>query len=267
MYNGMKVFDAHCHIYPETIAQKAVEGIGGFYGAELYGRGTLADLLEKGAQSGIDRFLVHSVATKDSQVRSINEFIAEEVSREPERIIGFGTLYPFGGHIEEDYEHLRALGLHGIKLHPDCQRCEADAPGYRKIYEMCERDGFPVLIHTGDSRYDFSNPDRMERVLRDYPGLRIIGAHFGGWSVWKEAAEKLCKYENFYVDSCSTTAYLSGDEVLGLIETYGAKRVLFGTDYPMWAANSELKTLSGLGLSENELSDIFYGNAARFLGL
>lgn len=59
----MKVFDAHCHIYPTKIAQKAAAATAAFYDnlGETYD-GTVHTLFVQGA--GIDRFLVQSVATK-----------------------------------------------------------------------------------------------------------------------------------------------------------------------------------------------------------
>ena len=59
----MKVFDAHCHIYPAKIAQKAAATTAAFYDnlGKTYD-GTVQTLFAKSA--GIDRFLVQSVATR-----------------------------------------------------------------------------------------------------------------------------------------------------------------------------------------------------------
>ena len=266
MFGGFRIFDAHCHIYPEKIAERAVEGIDSFYGVLAHGRGTVADLIEKGDKAGVDRFLVHSVATNGHQVRSINEFIAGEVEKLPDRLTGFGTLYPGSETVEEDYEHLRSLGLKGVKLHPDFQRSAVDGAECRRIFDLCERDGFPVLVHLGDIRKDYSNPDRASRVLEDYPSLKIIGAHLGGWSVWKDAADRLSQFENLYVDCCSSTAYLSDSEFCRCVEKFGASRVIFGTDYPLWRSETEIKALLRAGFTDSELGDIFYNNIVRFLG-
>ena len=76
-----RLFDAHCHIYPESIAQKAVEGIDRFYDHLPFRPydGTTGTLLRIGREAGISHFLVHSVATSPRQVSSINRFIASEV--------------------------------------------------------------------------------------------------------------------------------------------------------------------------------------------
>ena len=78
MYKGFEVIDAHFHLYPEKIAAKAVEGIGGFYGITMNEKGMAEDMLERGKSAGIDRHLIFSVATTPAQVKSINEFIARE---------------------------------------------------------------------------------------------------------------------------------------------------------------------------------------------
>ena len=189
-----KIFDAHCHIYPEKIAEKASKNTGAFYGLEAAGNGTASDLIRLENQASVCGMLVHSVATKPEQVRSINRFLSETVQQHSDRMIGFGTMHPESTDLKGDFELLLESGLSGVKMHPDIQGFAVDSCPMRKIWELCLNAGIPVLIHTGDSRYHFSNPDQVVPVLRDYPDLRVIGAHFGGWSVWREAMEKLCGF-------------------------------------------------------------------------
>ena len=74
-----KIVNAHCHIYPEKIVDRAVAGTDNFYGVKSSCRGTVANLMEEGLTAGIDHFIVQSVATTPKQGKSINYFIAEEV--------------------------------------------------------------------------------------------------------------------------------------------------------------------------------------------
>ena len=69
------VADAHAHIYPGKIAEKATGSVGDFYHIPMQNVGLPHVLAQRGAEAGIDRFLVCSVATKVEQVRSINQFI------------------------------------------------------------------------------------------------------------------------------------------------------------------------------------------------
>lgn len=263
MRNGFHIIDSHCHIYPEKIAAKAILGTDNFYGVCSTEHGMGKELIEKSEQYGIDRFVVQSVATTAKQVGSINEFIANEVEQSGGRFIGLGTLYPDSPDIKGDYLHLKELGLHGVKLHPDIQNFRVDDPRCHKIYELCEADDTPILMHTGDSRYDNSNPNRLCPILEHYKGLRIIGAHLGGYSIWDEAREKLTQHQNLWVDCSSSFPFISKQKAREIILAYGAERVLFGTDYPMWPPSRELDTLFSLGLSDDELKLILSENAMR----
>lgn len=265
MYKGFKVIDAHCHIYPEKIAAKAVEGIGGFYDIKMGEKGIVSDLFEKGERAGIDQFIVFSVATKPAQVQSINEFIAGEVARAGGKLVGLGTVHPDSADMRGDIEHLKALGLKGVKIHPDFQKTKLDDYRFLKLYELCAAADLPVLAHTGDKRYDFSNPNRMRPLLEAFPDVTFIGAHFGGWSIWEQAYESLAGFENFYVDCSSSFYALPREKSERLIAAYGEDKVLFGTDYPMWNADRELEYFFSLELSDSAREKILHQNAEKIL--
>ncbi len=86
-----KIIDIHAHIYPEKIAKKAVESIGSFYGISMVGgNGTSENLIASGGKIGVEKYVVHSTATKPEQVESINNFICGECKLHGE-FIGFAT--------------------------------------------------------------------------------------------------------------------------------------------------------------------------------
>lgn len=266
MIRNMTVIDSHCHIYPEKIAARAAAGTDAFYGTTAECSGTTAGLRQINADGIIDRFLVHSVATTPLQVRSINDFIAAEV-RADSRLFGFGTLHPESSDIEGDFHHLLELGLQGVKIHPDIQRFKLDDYRCLKMYELCEKNNVPILIHTGDYRYDFSNPNRMRPILDIYENLTVIGAHMGGWSVWEEAYEQLSSAPNFYVDCSSTFRFWEPEKAKDLILRWGADRVLFGSDYPMWNPLTELEILLSFDLGDDAYRLILGGNAQKIFGI
>ena len=260
------VIDAHCHIYPEKIASRAAKNTGDFYGEIPYADGTVDAMLSEGLAAGIDHFVVQSVATTPHQVKSINEFIAVSVAQSDGRMTGLGTLHPDSEDQTADVQHLKELGLHGVKLHPDIQNFKVDDERCMRIYEICQRENLPLLVHTGDHRYDNSNPDRVLDVLKAFSNLIMVGAHFGGWSVWEEATQKLAHCPNLYVDCSSTMMYRDTETVEKMIKAYGADRVLFGTDYPLWSSAEELSSFGKLNLSEEEKRLILSENARKIYG-
>ena len=257
-----RIIDSHCHIYPDKIAQKASDATGHFYDLPASLDGKISTLLEHGERAGIEHFVVQSVATTPHQVSSINNFIAQAVAESDGRFTGLGTLHPDSEDMAADVNEIISLGLKGVKLHPDIQRVQLDDPRMHKMYELCE-GRLPMLIHTGDNRYDNSNPNRLMPILDKYPNLTVIGAHFGGWSIWEEATQKLYGYKNFLVDCSSSLYAISPEKAKELIFAYGVDRVLFGTDYPLWTPEQEIERFMQIDLTDDQREDILYNNAAK----
>jgi predicted TIM-barrel fold metal-dependent hydrolase len=261
------IIDSHVHIYPDKIALKAAAGVGDFYNIPMRHDGTVKKLLELGEAAGIDRYLVHSVATKPEQVVSINNFISESVKTSNGKFIGFATLHPdfTEEETEAEIDRVIKLGLLGIKLHPDFQHFKINGKRGMKLFERMEGK-LPVLVHTGDYRYNYSNPDMVIDVLDAFPNLEFIGAHFGGWSIWDEAERKLLD-KKLWVDCSSSTYSMSDERTFELIRAWGAERVLFGSDYPMWSPADELAVIKRLPFTDSEKEMILHGNIEKLLKL
>ena len=260
------IIDCHCHIYPDKIALKAAKSTGTFYNMDMNYDGKLSTLKHLDAVGGISHSVVFSVATTPKQVQSINEYIASVVEQSGGKMTGLGTLHPESADIPGDIRHLKELGLKGVKLHPDIQRFKLDDYRCLKIYELCEGE-LPVLIHAGDSRYDYSNPNRLKPILEIFTGLRVIAAHFGGWSIWEKACNELYAYSNLTVDCSSSFPWLDKETSKRIIRKYTADKVLFGTDYPMWDPKSEVEYFLSLGLSDEENKKILFQNAQKLFDI
>lgn len=261
-----RIIDSHCHVYPDKIAQKASDATATFYELPPSLDGRISTLLEHGERAGIEHFIVQSVATTPKQVSSINNFIARAVAESGGRFTGLGTLHPDSEDMKADVDEIIALGLKGVKLHPDIQKVKLDDPRMHKMYELCE-GRLPMLLHTGDCRYDNSNPNRLIPILEKYPNLTVIGAHFGGWSIWEEATKQLYTYKNFLVDCSSSLYAISKEKAKELILAYGTDRVLFGTDYPLWTPEEEIDRFMSLDLTDEQREDILYNNTAKLFNI
>lgn len=259
-----QIFDSHAHIYPHKIAQKAAQSIGEFYQISIERDGSVETLLQNGTAAGISHFLVHSVATFPRQVISINDFISEQCKLHPDCFVGFGTIHPGFDQPCEEIERCISLGLHGIKIHPDTQMFNMDDERMFPIYQMLSDKHMPILIHCGDYRYTYSHPARLAHVLDLYPKLKVIAAHFGGWSLWDLAKEYILD-KKCYMDTSSSLPFLGRVRGRELIEAYGVDRMLFGVDFPMWDHKEELKRFLDLGFSDTENEIMMWKNAWRVL--
>lgn len=260
----MALVDAHVHIYPDKIAERAVQSVSDFYGIPMRKGGQVSRLLASMAESGVTNCIVYSVANKPSQVESINDFIAQTCAEHPE-LVGFMTLHQDYPDPVVEIERSLSMGLKGIKLHPDSQQVDLDDERLLPIYEIAEAKRIPMVIHCGDYRYDFSHPRRMKHVLELFPKLVVDAAHFGGWSLFDYAFEIL-EHENCFVDTSSAQFFLGPRRTRELCEAYGTDRILFGSDFPMWSPKAELDEFSSLGFSAADFEAMTWRNAERFLG-
>lgn len=255
-----KIIDAHAHVFPDKIASKATDAIGDFYNIKMSNKaGTPELLLNEGKAAGISEFVVHSTATTVHQVKSINKYIVSEIETHPE-FIGFMTLHPDMDEreIKDEIDYAIANGIKGIKLHPDFQHFAIDEPKAEKIYRAAE-GRLPVLFHTGDKRYRYSNPERLQNVARKFEGLTVIGAHFGGYSEW-EHVHGYKGLENVWFDTSSSLMFLDGKTAVDIIRELGTNRFFFGTDFPMWRPDEEIKRFLALPLTDEERDMIFHKN-------
>ncbi len=263
----MEIIDAHAHIYPEKIAQKATDTIGVFYDIKMeMPAGTAARLIEDGQNAGVSRYVVHSVATTAHQVRSINEFLLREVQAHPE-FIGFIALHQDLSEEEVEREVQWAVenGFKGIKLHPDFQKFNIDDESVEKFYRAASGK-LPILFHIGDDRYDYSNPERLVKMAKKYPDTTFIAAHFGGYRCWDNAV-LYRGLNNVYFDTCSSLPFITAEKAKEIIDMLGADKFFFATDFPMWDAAGELERFNKIPLTEEERELIFSKNIKRLLNI
>lgn len=261
----MEIIDIHTHIYPNKIAQKATDSIRDFYlldGSNM--DGTVEMLLERGKQAGISRYVVLPVSNAPNRVRSINEFLLEQ-TRLHDNFIGFGTVHADMENISEEVDWILSNGLKGIKMHPDSQRFPIDDLRLFPVYDAIQGK-IPVLLHMGDQRYNYSHPVRLRRILDIFPKLEVVAAHFGGYSMFHTARELLWDTDCVF-DISSAMMFMERGEAERYIHCYGAERMAYGTDYPLWDPVKEVRRFQQLNLTAREFDQIAHKTAERILKL
>ncbi len=261
----MKLIDIHTHIYPTAIAQKAATSIREFYDLDTHEMdGTAQTLLDRGTLAGIERFVVLPVAMRPDRTRHINDFILEQVAAQP-RFLGFGTVHAAMENITDEVEYIIEKGLRGIKMHPDFQTFGIDDPRLFPVYEAVAGK-LPINLHMGDKRYDYSHPARLKKILKLFPKLQVIATHFGGYSMY-ETAYELLHDEDCIIDITSSIMFMEEGMPEKYIRAYGAERMAFGTDYPLWDPVAETQRFLQLKLTDEEFDQIGHKTAERILNL
>ncbi len=258
-----KIFDIHTHIFPDNIAKKAVTNLGEYYGVPMFSEGTLTELEKwSAAEPRIKKCLIHSTATRPSQVRSVNDYVASVINS---KYLGFGTVHPDYDDIEGEINRILEIGLRGIKLHPDFQGFNIDSEKAFRIFEIAEGK-LPVLTHAGDENVDNSSPARIRNVIDNFPHLTLIAAHLGGYQNWDDA-ERLLVGKNLYFDTSSVLQVINHAQAVRIIKEHGTHKCLFGTDFPMHEPARVVEMFLSLGFSEEDNHRIFWENGAKLFDI
>ena len=264
----MKIFDIHTHIYPDKIAERAVDALGKFYDFVPEGKGTYADMTENDAKSGVNGFLLLCVATNAHQIRRANEAVADAVKRgsaDGFEAYGFGGMHPCEN-MEEEIGFCLDAGLSGIKIHPDIQGVDIDDPRLYPLYDAAN-GRFPIYFHIGDDRpqYRFSTPEKLSKIMKEFPRLVAVAAHLGGYMASDEALQYLCGCDRLWFDTSSALWAMTPERADEIISRLGVSHMMFGTDYPVKLPETELPRFYRLRLTEKEREDVLYNNAKTFL--
>ncbi|MDH5628735.1 MAG: amidohydrolase family protein [Gammaproteobacteria bacterium] len=132
--------------------------------------------------------------------------------------------------------------------------------------------GGPYIMDP-DIRARNANPLQLEEVLIKHPNMKIYIMH-AAWPYLDELKALMYAHPQVYVEMGAINWALPKEEVhrylKGLVDAGYGKRIMFATDQMVWpetisAAVKAVNSASFLTLQQKE--DIFYNNAARFLGL
>ena len=225
----------------------------------------LDDFLARLDEAGIARAIVHSAATAPGQVIPANNW-AIHVQNTNQQLLAFGTLHPDFTNWEAELDRLERNGIKGLKLHPDFQGFWLNDPRLQPIYEALQ-GRFTVMCHIGDRvppEQNPSSPAKLARIKKDFPGLKVIAAHFGGFQHWDYVLEHLAETD-VYVDTSSSLDFISDEQLQSIYHALGRERILFGSDYPLSTPTREIRLLrQRLQLSDAELEEILTNGNALF---
>lgn len=266
-HNGVlyRAADAHAHIYPGKIAEKATENVGRFYDLPMAEVGLPHVLNEEGTAVGSINFSSAPLRQKWSQVGSINRFIAAKCEKYP-KFVGLGAWHRDIEDVEKELNEIQALGRTASSCTRIFKGFAIDDEKMLPVYKACMARDLPILFHMGDARSELSAPKKLANVLEKLPELKCIAAHLGGYQRWDEA--KAClKGANVWVDTSSSLFVLNPDEARRSIEHFGMDKVMFGTDFPMWTHKKELERFFALGYGEDENRKMLYDNFEKLFKL
>ena len=82
-----------------------------------------------------------------------------------------------------------------------------------------------------------------------------------------EVAKEYLSDTSCIMDISSTLMFLKKEDAVRYVNHYGAERLAFGTDYPVWDPVQEVQRLMALDLTMEQKEQIAHKTAERFLNL
>lgn len=263
----MTVIDFHTHAFADALAGRALAKLAANSGLGHALDGTVGALRASMRRAGIDRAVVCPIATRPHHYAGIRDWARAVRASAPELEM-LVSVHPDDPHAAEHLEEAAADGFKGVKFHPYYQGFSVDEPRMRLLYGTIRDLNLLVVFHCGfDIAYPrdpWCNPAKIARLADDFPGLKLVATHFGGWMAWEESARTLLG-RPIWLDVSMAFPFLPPERVRGMALAHPAEYLLFGTDSPWTDQSAELARWRSLDLGEDFLRSLLGGNAARLL--
>jgi uncharacterized protein len=278
------IVDFHTHVFPpEIIARRDEFVTRDLWLGELYGNpkakmATVDDLLASMESNHVDTAVTFPFGWRDSGLaHECNSYIIQAMSDHPGRIIGLASVQPLaGGHAVAELERCRKAGMPGFgELMPHGQGYRlSDTALLAPLVEAATRLGMFLLTHASEpvghlyqGKGDVT-PRELEAFLRAFPKLRVVAAHWGGGlPLYELMPEVQTEAANVWYDSAASP-FLYRPEIFSMVaRIVGARKILWGSDFPLIGHQRMLAYTRAAGLDENDLEMVLGGNAEEFLGL
>ncbi|HUA12550.1 MAG TPA: amidohydrolase family protein [Solirubrobacteraceae bacterium] len=203
-----------------------------------------------------------------------NDEVAGWVQAHPARFAGAAAVpldRPMAA-VRELRRCVEELGFSALRAIPWLWETPPTDRRYYPLYCACVELGVPFCTqvgHTGPLRpSETGRPiPYIDQVAIDFPELTVVCGHVGyPWT--EEMVAVARKHENVYIDTSAYTVERLPRELVAYMRTSsGARKVLFGSNWPMIAPQHALRGLDDLGLDPEKRDLFLAGNALRVFEL
>jgi uncharacterized protein len=284
MIDGYKIIDGHVHTFSSNeVSRKIRESFNKIYTIEFEnpGTGTIHDVLANMERSGVDHTIMANFAPPG--IIHENNLWTIQASGHDKRLIPLVSFHPsMGGDIHSLFEQYIRLGAKGIKLHPMAQGFSPLDGKLAELYKSCNEAAFPVVFHCGrvaNMRLnEYSDFDMIKPLIEKYPAIPFVLTHMADGNV-NDVVNTARNHGNVSFDTSivitgyppimetNDASWLDDDEVSGIIDSIGAEKVIFGSDYPWGSPSHDIARFMAIKLEEKQKQLIFSENAVRIFKL
>ena len=269
------IVDGHVHLFPEHIFSSVWKWFDDF-GWPIRYKLTSKEVLNFLFSRGIDHIVALHYAHKPGVSRDLNAYMADLCASD-RRITPMATVFPGEKDAAKILTDAFRSGLRGLKLHSHVQCFDMNSHAMEEIYHVCATHRKPLIMHVGREPkspaykcdpYELCNSVDLERVLNNFPGLKLCVPHLGAdeFDAYRQMLEK---YDSLWLDTTMTLAEYLPLDFFPKLSEMRVDRIIFGTDFPNlpYAWDREIKKLVRLNLPEDTLARILGENACEFYSI
>lgn len=202
-----------------------------------------------------------------------NQIVKEFCDLHPERFFPVGSVdLSRWKEAPAAVDTLMADGFRAIAVEPG----GANEPLYTDdrhlypLYAHCEARGAPMIIMTGGNAgpdIGYSAPERLDRVLADFPSLRVVSAH-GNWPWVHQVLHIALRRPNLYLSPDYLLANMPGmEDYVRAADTWLADRFLYASAFPFAPIGPYLEWFRRLPIRPESMERILFRNATELLSL
>ena len=281
------IIDMHTHIFPDKIAAATIDKLSNVSHTPAFTDGTLNGLQKSMDAAQINLSVVLPVATNSKQVEKINSSSAalnEKFSGAG--IISLGCIHPDFTNYRAELSRVKNYGLKGIKIHPVYQDTNLNGTKYMRIIDRAAELDLIVVTHAGlDIGFPGvvkCSPQMIKNVVDEVGEFKFVLAHMGGWKNWDDVL-KILGGAKVYLDTSFSTGeiiprrdfnwaaedlkLLDAAQFMEFVKTFGAEKILFGTDSPWTSPKTSIDFIKNLPLADDDKNKILGLNAKKLLSL
>ncbi|MDJ0653897.1 MAG: amidohydrolase family protein [Xanthomonadales bacterium] len=246
----------------------------------LMGGLSLEQMIERMDQAGIGHgFLIAAKSGRPGLPGCYHmplEVVARAVEQYPDRFSGLCGVDPFMGMdgVRQLEDAVKNMGFVGAHLYPHWFDLAPDQARYYPFYAKCVELDVPIQMQVGQSMIyskeyrcrSVGRPITLDPVACDFPELKLIGIHVGiPWT--DEMIAMAWKHANVYIGCDAHSPKYWPQSFVNYINSYGSKKVLFGTDFPVLDFARTMEEIRGLGLKPGSLQRLLRDNTVEVYGL
>lgn len=206
--------------------------------------------------AGIDRAIVCAPRARGHGYDVANERVAELVSAQPDRLVGFARVDPLAPGAAYQLD-----GAQGLFLHPWEDAFPINDPAVDALVEA----GRPVIVATG---YPFvSEALQVAELARRHPETTFVATNGAQINIsglgQEDAFLALEACPNLFVQ---TSGVYREDFLEGVVERFGAERLLYASAFPHFDPKLELLRVRWApNIDDDDREAILWANATRLL--